>query len=135
MKSKKPKLPKAVAKFYESNPEAAFWPDGGLGHGGLPARREMLMCRVTMYEKNELHLLARSVGMSSSYMVRKALEKMFPKIFIRTNHNIKKPRAPKPIQPRTKVMVSLVDGTKTLSEDLPNSAAIAQQAELDLSTK
>ena len=63
MSMSKNKLPKVKLspKFYEDMPETQYSPEtGGMGHGNNPARREIFLLRMSLYEKNELILLGRS---------------------------------------------------------------------------
>lgn len=66
--------------------------------------------RMSRSEANELYRYARARKATMSYMIREALKEKFPEIFANMNRHIKKPRVPKPIQEKTQIMHSLVDG-------------------------
>jgi len=105
-------------KYYPEHPETLRHTDTtGLGHGGNPARNKIVLFKATYYEKNELFELARIQRVSASYLIRQALEKEFPEIFVNTNHNIKPPAKPnKQRKPRDKTVIatSLVDNKQTI---------------------
>jgi len=74
-------------------------------------RDVVITFRTSRQEMNELYHQARSRTITMSYMIREALEKAYPEVFANANRHIKKPRKQKPIQPRTHIMHSFVDGT------------------------
>ena len=104
-------------KFYADQPETLRTKDNGLGHGGNPARNKLMFFRVTSYEKNEIYQLARIQRVTASYLMRAAMEKEYPNIFVNTNHNIKPPAKPekqrKP-QDKTIISTSMSDGTQKI---------------------
>lgn len=71
----------------------------------------ILTFRVTRREMNELYQYARSRSATMSYMIRQAMMEAYPDIFLNMNRYIRKPRKPKPIQDKTTVEHSLVDGS------------------------
>lgn len=73
--------------------------------------REIIMTfRVSRNEMNELYRYARARSATMSYMIREALIQAYPEIFTDANRYIKKPRKPKPIQNKTTILTSYVDG-------------------------
>lgn len=74
-------------------------------------RNIILSFRVSRKELDELYRFARSRSATMSYMLREALVKTYPEIFAEANRYIRKPRKPKPIQDRTTVATSYVDGS------------------------
>lgn len=71
----------------------------------------ILTFRVTRREMNELYQYARARSATMSYMIRHAMMETYPEIFENANRYIRKPRKPKPIQDKTTVEHSLVDGS------------------------
>lgn len=75
----------------------------------------ILTFRVTRREMNELYRFARARNATMSYMLREALVLTYPEIFEDANRYIRKPRIkPKPLQEKTVLQQSLVDGSITV---------------------
>lgn len=74
-------------------------------------REIILTFRVTKREMNELYQYARARSATMSYMIRQAMIETYPDIFLDANRYIRKPKAPKPIQDKTVLEKSLVDGS------------------------
>lgn len=74
-------------------------------------REIILTFRVSRRELDELYRYARARSATMSYVVREALVQTYPEIFADANRYIRKPRKPKPVQEKTTVEHSLVDGS------------------------
>jgi len=82
-------------------------------------RNIILTFRVSQRELNDLYQFSRAQRATMSYIVRQALVETYPDIFSDANRYIRKPRKPKPIQDKTLIQKSLVDGTITILNDNP----------------
>lgn len=82
-------------------------------------RGQIIGFRVARYEADELYRFCRARKMTMSYLIREALHKQYPELFVVGNRHIRKPRKPKPIEPRTLIMHSLANGTTTLLQTEP----------------
>lgn len=73
-------------------------------------REIILSFRISRNEMNELYRYARARSATMSYMIREALVQTYPEIFLEANRYIKKPKKPKPVQDKTTMLTSFVDG-------------------------
>lgn len=71
--------------------------------------------RMTKEEADDFYQFARSYKTTMSYLIRAALEELYPSIFGGSNRNIRKPRKKqRKIPKKTHIMQSLANGTTTI---------------------
>lgn len=104
--TKKPRSAKAI--FREPTPED---PRRRITRTKDEMREMIMTFRISRAEMNELYRYARARGATMSYMIREALVAAYPEIFGEANRYIRKPRRPKPVQEKTILQQSLVDGS------------------------
>lgn len=77
--------------------------------------------RMTKEEADDFYQFARSYKTTMSYLIRSALEELYPSIFGNSNRNIRKPRKKqRKIPKKTHIMQSLANGTTTILSVEPN---------------
>ncbi len=103
--------------YYRAHPEERYHPNFRLGARGEPAKNKVIPLRVTAFEFNAMHNIARATRTSATHLIRVACQLMYPDVFEEREYAPKrKKKPPKPLPTETIRITSLATGKTDIVE-------------------